>query len=240
MDTDGHRAGVIQEVASALMVEESDLPEMQPYNIPKVLAGIKFSFCPSDEVLDSDRETFLDLSVVCGVSPLVILFLSVLVKVLIGVLVDKLYYSPFLERLCATQKSYSFCIACHYGRDTVVRGLLESEVDVNGMATVFDSERTYIGTWTPMTFAANNGHFDIVKMLIDAGADVNARDTDEWTPLHFAARYASSDVVKMLIEAGADVNARTTDGWYGFRDGMRYGFKHENQRVYPNTTFIYF
>ena len=50
----GHRAGVIQEVASALMVEESDLPEMQPYNIPKVLAGIKFSFCPSDEVLDSD------------------------------------------------------------------------------------------------------------------------------------------------------------------------------------------
>ena len=116
---------------------------------------------------------------VCGVSPLVILFLSVLVKVLIGVLVDKLYYSPFLERLCATQKSYSFCIACHYGRDTVVRGLLESEVDVNGMATVFDlpliqfTDEIYIGTWTPMTFAANNGHFDIVKMLIDAGADVN-------------------------------------------------------------------
>ena len=45
----GHKAGVIQELGSVLMAEGSDLPEMQPYNIPKVLAGIKFNFCPSDQ-----------------------------------------------------------------------------------------------------------------------------------------------------------------------------------------------
>lgn len=48
-----------------------------------------------------------------------------------------------------------------------------------------------------------------LAMLINAGADVNARDSVERTPLIAAAYYGntSPDIYTMLIEAGADINA---------------------------------
>ena len=52
----------------------------------------------------------------------------------------------------------------------------------------------------------------VVKALIDAGADVNAKDKDGKTPLMKAILLSNVDVVKTLIDAGADVNAKDKDG----------------------------
>ena len=46
-----------------------------------------------------------------------------------------------------------------------------------------------------------------VQELIDAGADVNARDADGKSPLHWVAK-ASPETIMTLLEAGGDVNAR--------------------------------
>ena len=43
-------------------------------------------------------------------------------------------------------------------------------------------------------------------VLIDAGADVNARREDGWTPLHIATRKDSPELVEWLLGAGADTN----------------------------------
>ena len=58
----------------------------------------------------------------------------------------------------------------------------------------------------------------IVSSLIDKGADVNARVSDEadydsgYTPLHFAVIYkGASDLIVPLIEAGADVNKKDAE-----------------------------
>ena len=52
-----------------------------------------------------------------------------------------------------------------------------------------------------------------VKALIDAGADVNARDKYSQTPLHFATRYSKNpEVTRLLIEKGADANAKDKNG----------------------------
>ena len=49
---------------------------------------------------------------------------------------------------------------------------------------------------------------DIVKLLIDHGADVAAQDETRSTPLHLAAYCGSTETVLLLIDNSADVTAR--------------------------------
>ena len=49
---------------------------------------------------------------------------------------------------------------------------------------------------------------DVVRQLIDHGADVAAQDETKSTPLHLAAFSASVEIVQMLIERGANVVAQ--------------------------------
>ncbi|KAI9467307.1 ankyrin repeat protein, partial [Lactarius psammicola] len=48
----------------------------------------------------------------------------------------------------------------------------------------------------------------IVRVLIQHGADVNARDETQSTPLHLASSSGSPETVRVLIEHGAGVNTR--------------------------------
>ena len=45
-------------------------------------------------------------------------------------------------------------------------------------------------------------------LLIDRGADVNAKDNFQQTPLYTAAIFGNIDTAKLLIDRGADVNSR--------------------------------
>ena len=47
----------------------------------------------------------------------------------------------------------------------------------------------------------------MVKALIDAGADIEARDKNGWTPLHFAAEQGRTETAKFLIDAKANIEA---------------------------------
>jgi ankyrin repeat protein len=60
--------------------------------------------------------------------------------------------------------------------------------------------------WTLLHIAAENGHTETVKALIENGANVNAVDREKMTPLHLAVENGHTETVKALIENGADVN----------------------------------
>ena len=51
------------------------------------------------------------------------------------------------------------------------------------------------------------GHVEIVRLLLAAGAAVDARDADSWTALHFAAEAGDTELINILLSAGASVTA---------------------------------
>ena len=55
-------------------------------------------------------------------------------------------------------------------------------------------------------------HLDVVKLLLESKADVNAEHTDGRTALMAAAQNGHLEIVKMLLESKADVNAKDNDG----------------------------
>src|SRR5262249_6317400 len=58
---------------------------------------------------------------------------------------------------------------------------------------------------TGLHAAASRGQFDAVRLLLDHGADPNARDTgDNAYPLHFASGYGYLEIVRALLDAGGD------------------------------------
>lgn len=77
--------------------------------------------------------------------------------------------------------------------------LLIGGADVN---TAFGSERL-----TALSLAASSGHAEVARILILAGANVNARDNFGRTPLIWAAFHGNAEVVRVLLENGATPDA---------------------------------
>jgi len=78
------------------------------------------------------------------------------------------------------------------------------------VSTIIEKKAKY--GWRPLHFAANNGHVDVVRFLLEKGANVNAQDHRGRTPLHLAALDGHVDVVRFLLEKGANVNAQDHRG----------------------------
>jgi ankyrin repeat protein len=55
-------------------------------------------------------------------------------------------------------------------------------------------------------FASKYSKENTVKLLIDAGANLDIQNNDGWTALMFASRYSTENTCKILIDSGAKVN----------------------------------
>jgi len=86
----------------------------------------------------------------------------------------------------------------------LIRTILE-----NGIVDVNDTDS--IG-WTALHCASGHFSLELVKLLIDSGADVNARTIEGDVPLLVAISNHSKRISKFLIEAGADVNIKNNYG----------------------------
>jgi hypothetical protein len=94
---------------------------------------------------------------------------------------------------------------CEKGMTSSVKRMLDKKsIDVN--ARRGGDEDGFIC----LMAAAQNGHFDICRLLIDKGAQVKAKFSNGYTPLHYAAHNGHIAIVRLLCDHGADVEARTT------------------------------
>ena len=51
--------------------------------------------------------------------------------------------------------------------------------------------------------------FFYFQLLIDNGADLEARTNDGWHPIHSASRWNQTEAIKVLLMKGANINAQT-------------------------------
>ena len=64
----------------------------------------------------------------------------------------------------------------------------------------------------PLHSAVSSRQLEIARLLIEHGADVNARQQGGVTALHGTAAHGQIELAKLLLSHGADVNAKMEDG----------------------------
>ena len=86
------------------------------------------------------------------------------------------------------------------GRTDLVRKLIARDADVNKPG------------WAPLHYAATGGHVEVILMLLEAHAYVDAESPNKSTPLMMAAMYGSTAAVRALLDGGADPTLRNELG----------------------------
>ena len=95
------------------------------------------------------------------------------------------------------------------GRPAAVRAALGSGADAN---------HRFEGGQTPLMLAcmrasSNEDVLEVVKALVDAGADVNLETHDGRTAMGWAANSTRLDLVMYLFDSGAEISMQTQKGW---------------------------
>jgi ankyrin repeat protein len=96
-------------------------------------------------------------------------------------------------------------LACFFGREPLAAFLLERGADAGA------SSRNLLNV-QPLHSAVAGRNPGITRLLLDHGADPNARQGEGFTPLHAAAQNGDMETIRLLLERGADSSARSSAG----------------------------
>jgi ankyrin repeat protein len=131
-----------------------------------------------------------------------------------------------LEKDSSLAKSYSpdgfpvVALAAVFGHFEVMKYLHASGADINAAATN--------GTgYNALTGAVTSGQTEIVKWLLENGADPNYRYANGYSPLLNAAANGHLEILKLLQGHGADLRANTTGG----KNALSYAEERKNSTV---------
>ncbi len=88
---------------------------------------------------------------------------------------------------------------------------IKGELDLCRQLIARDADVNKPG-WAPLHYAASSGNAQVVQLLLDHFAYIDAESPNGSTPLMMAAMYGSAEAVKVLLDAGADATAKNALG----------------------------
>lgn len=104
-------------------------------------------------------------------------------------------------------------IAAFKGNLRAVEALIERGAEINKTG------------WTPLHYAAFVGKNDIVKLLLDHSAYIDAESPNKTTPIMMAARAGHIYTVKLLLDEGADATLKNDVGMTAIDFANKYEFE---------------
>ncbi|HVA91972.1 MAG TPA: ankyrin repeat domain-containing protein, partial [Chloroflexota bacterium] len=138
---------------------------------------------------------------------------------------------PTLARSTNQAGVSALMMAAYMRQSDLVRVLLESgaEMDVFAAAALGDAARLRViaaerpdrlaasssDGWSPLALAAHFNQIETTGVLLDLGANLQARSVNDNgnTALHAALAGQSGETAALLLRRGADVNAADANGW---------------------------
>ncbi len=97
--------------------------------------------------------------------------------------------------------------------DAATQEARPGDADFQGFDRPDDDGDADGGRFTPLVYAARSNALDVVRQLLEAGADVNQVTGYGWSPLLAATQNRNYQLGAFLIENGADVNIANDGGW---------------------------
>ncbi|CAM9158278.1 unnamed protein product [Ectocarpus sp. 12 AP-2014] len=103
------------------------------------------------------------------------------------------------------ESASALALAAQFGQAGVMEALMEHGVDANDGGE---------GRWSSLHWAALFNNAGCIAVLLDGGADINARcpGNDRQTAFHFAAEAGKNEALLVLLWRGANVNQTTDNG----------------------------
>lgn len=121
----------------------------------------------------------------------------------------------------ASNGDNALMIACYQGNQPAVETLLARGAEVNKPG------------WTPLHYAAAIGNNEIVRILLDKAAYIDAESPNKTTPLMMAARGGHIMTVKLLHDEGADATLKNELGM----TAIDFAEKHNHKDIAEGLTY---
>jgi ankyrin repeat protein len=184
---DGNQAAV----AELINVDSRLLNTRTPSGVPAVLFALYYGQ-PLIVRLFLERGAAVDIFTAAAVG-------------MIGPLKELIAQQPGIVDAIAPDGFSPLGLAAFFGQKEAVELLLGSGAQVN----VASHNPQHV---MPLHSAVAGQSYEIARLLVENGADVNARQAGDFTPLHAAAQNGQVDMVQLLLDHAAEVNARTSEG----------------------------